>query len=110
MSNKFFLCSFQRVITAQMNPSMAIEFCKFVRMYPVGKELFAMGEKIQTQLYHMQMHTDLSSILEVEPVALASSELSIYNNEEETNVSRDVDAEGQGESGSVDRGSSQAAA
>lgn len=57
---KFYLSSFNKVITMQMNPAMAIQLYVLVTSLPeVSKELYAASEKIKTQLFHMQMIHDL---------------------------------------------------
>src|SRR4051812_39829289 len=61
---KFYLSSFNRVITNQMNPTMAIQMYILIQAQEtVSKELFAMSEKIRTQLFHMKMISVLDEAL-----------------------------------------------
>jgi len=57
---KFYLSSFQNVITINANPRMGIELFELIRTTPgVGKELYALSEKIKTQLYHMNRISEI---------------------------------------------------
>lgn len=61
---KFYLSSFNGTITTQMNPEMSVELYILIQgQSKVGKELFAMSEKIRTQLFHMKRIGDLENAL-----------------------------------------------
>ena len=65
--SKFFVNSFLKNITVQMNPPMAIELCKLIARTPdVPKEVYAMAEKIKTQFHHMRLLPKLESALREE--------------------------------------------
>lgn len=61
---RFYLSSFSGTINAHFNAAMAIQlYVLIMSQDDVSKELFAMAEKLKTQLFHLDRTTELEHAL-----------------------------------------------